>query len=239
MTGTRQPALTMPYPRCAIYFTPPPDSPLASFGASVLGYDSYQRADVAYPGIDGVPAKTLAKITKDPRQYGFHATLVAPFHLEGTEAELLSALSEFTDDNYPVDVGSLSVDVIASFIALKPETKIPKLDRLAGTLVRSFDKYRAAPTETDRVLRLTAHLSSRQREMFSRWGYPYVFDEFRFHMTLTGPLQAGELAPVKSALAKLYAQSADIHLEVDALSLMRQDKPDSRFFVVARKRFKK
>ena len=75
--------------------------------------------------------------------------------------------------------------------------------------------------------------------MFSRWGYPYVFDEFRFHMTLTGPLQAGELTSVKSALATLYAQSANVHVEVDALSLMRQDAPDARFFVVARKRFKK
>lgn len=230
----------MSYPRYAIYFTPPPDSPLALFGASVLGYDSYERADVDYPSIDGMPAKAIAKLTKEPRRYGFHATLVAPFHLEGsTEADLSSALTEFTDDNYPVDVGSLSVDVIGSFIALQPETKVPKLDRLAATLVRSFDKYRAAPTEADRVRRLTAHLSSRQRQMFSRWGYPYVFDEFRFHMTLTGSLQASELAPIKSALAALYTQSADTHVEVDALSLMRQDKPDSRFFVVARKRFKK
>jgi len=230
----------MPHPRYAIYFTPPPDSPLALFGASVLGYDSYERADVDHPSIDGMPVKTIAKITREPQRYGFHATLVAPFHLEDcTEVELSSALTEFTDDNYPVDVGSLSVDVIGSFIALKPETKVPKLDRLAATLVRSFDKYRAAPSEADRVRRLTAHLSSRQREMFGRWGYPYVFDEFRFHMTLTGPLQAGELASVKSALATLYTQSANVHVEVDALSLMRQDTPDARFVVVARKRFKK
>ena len=57
-------------------------------------------------------------------------------------------------------------------------------------------------------------------------------------MTLTNSLQAAELASVKSALVELYNGIARIHVELDALSLMRQDDPDGRFFLVARKSLK-
>jgi hypothetical protein len=30
----------------------------------------------------------------------------------------------------------------------------------------------------------------RQRNYLDRWGYPYVMEEFRFHMTLTGRLDS-------------------------------------------------
>ncbi|HKY86011.1 MAG TPA: DUF1045 domain-containing protein [Pseudorhodoplanes sp.] len=229
----------MAYPRYAIYFTPPPSSPLAQFGASVIGYDCFERADVAHPHTKSLNGKTFARITTDPRKYGFHATLVAPFHLERvTEADLLSALSEFTRDNLPIDIGPLAVDTIGAFIALKPETKIPKVDKLAAALVEFFDPYRASLSEADRVRRMTAHLSPRQRELLGRWGYPFVLDQFRFHMTLTNALQAAELSAVKSALAELYNGLARNHVELDALSLMRQDRPDERFHLLARKGLK-
>ena len=229
----------MPYPRYAIYFTPPPSSPLAQFGASVLGYDCFERTDVAHPHTKALNGKTFSRITADPRRYGFHATLVAPFHLETmTESDLLSALGDFTKDNLPIDIGPLAVDSIGAFIALKPESNIPKVDKLAAALVEFFDPYRASLGEADRVRRMTAHLSPRQRELLGRWGYPFVFDQFRFHMTLTNSLQAAELASVKSALAELYSGLARNHVEIDALSLMRQDGPDERFFLVARRSLK-
>ena len=85
---------------------------------------------------------------------------------------------------------------------------------------------------------MTAHLSPRQCELLGRWGYPFVFDQFRFHMTLTNSLRAAELASVKSVLAELYGEHARNHVEIDALSLMRQDGPDERFFLVARRSLK-
>jgi putative phosphonate metabolism protein len=226
-------------PRYAIYFTPQPSSPLARFGASVLGYDCFDRVDVPHPETKAMTDAVFARITAEPRKYGFHATLVAPFHIERfLEADLLAAVDDFARYNLPVDVGPLAVDSIGAFIALKPETKVPKVDNLAAALVEFFDPYRAALTEADRVRRMTAHLSPRQRELLGRWGYPFVFDQFRFHMTLTNSLQASELASVKSVLAGLYAGLARNHVEIDALSLMRQDDPDGRFFLVARKSLK-
>ena len=114
----------MSYPRYAIYFTPPPSSPLAQFGASVLGYDCFERTEVAHPHTKALNGKTFSRVTTDPRKYGFHATLVAPFHLEKmTESDLLSALGDFTQGNLPIDIGPLAVDSIGAFIALKPETQ--------------------------------------------------------------------------------------------------------------------
>jgi putative phosphonate metabolism protein len=229
----------MAFPRYAIYFTPPPSSPLARFGAGILGYDCFERADVPHLEAAGFNGKTFARITADPRKYGFHATLVAPFHVErATEADLLAAMGEFAQQNLPVDIGPLAVDSIGAFIALKPETKVPKVDKLAASLVECFDPYRASLSEADRVRRMTAHLSSRQRELLGRWGYPFVFDQFRFHMTLTNALQAAELPAVKSALAELYNGLSRNHVELDALSLMRQDGAEERFYLVARKGLK-
>ena len=229
----------MAYPRYAIYFTPPPASPLARFGASILGYDCFERIDVEQPDTRALPRKTLTKLTAEPRRYGFHATLVAPFHLEkATESDLLAALSDVTHNTLPIDIGPLAVDTIGAFVALKPETNIPRVDKLAAALVEFFDPYRASLSEADRVRRMTAHLSSRQRELLGRWGDPFVFDQFHFHMTLTNSLQAAELPVVKSALAALYNGIGRSHVEIDALSLMRQDGPEARFHLVARKGLK-
>ena len=38
-----------------------------------------------------------------------------------------------------------------------------------------------------------------------RWGYPYVGQDFRFHMTLTGTLSQGEIVRVRPHLQKHFA----------------------------------
>ncbi|MCS0466276.1 DUF1045 domain-containing protein, partial [Burkholderia mallei] len=40
----------------------------------------------------------------------------------------------------------------------------------------------------ERAKRAAAPLSERQRALLAEWGYPYVLDEYRFHMTLSDPL---------------------------------------------------
>jgi hypothetical protein len=69
--------------RYIIYYTPPPFSALARFGAGVLGYDCFAAAEVAQAALDGVDASVLKLMTVDPRRYGFHAPIVAPFRLGG------------------------------------------------------------------------------------------------------------------------------------------------------------
>jgi hypothetical protein len=59
---------------------------------------------------------------------------------------------------------------------------------VASSALRTLDTLRARPSAADLARRLAAPLSERQRALAAEWGYPYVFDEFRFHMTLSSSL---------------------------------------------------
>ena len=83
-------------PRYAIYFVPAAVTEFFRFGSAVLGYDCYTGANVERPSVlDSKPA-LWDRLTVEPRRYGFHATLKAPFHLSPscTEAQLVSAGSQ-------------------------------------------------------------------------------------------------------------------------------------------------
>jgi putative phosphonate metabolism protein len=221
-------------PRYAIYFTPPPGSELARFGACVLGYDCDTGEEVARPALPGIAAADAASATSEPRRYGFHATLVAPFHLasERTEADLATAVAAFAQAHEGVALGRLAMGFIGGFVVLQPSTT--DAAALAGKCVTAFQELRAPLTAADRERRVAARLTARQTEYLDRWGYPYVFDEFRFHMTLAGPLPAGQREAWRAALAALFAGQVDAPAVIDAVSLVRQDGRGARFRVVRR-----
>ena len=177
-------------PRYAIYFVPAADTALYRFGACVLGYDCYSGRDI--PFVDGVDPATWPSFVREPRRYGFHATLKAPFRLTAdvSEKELCEACSAFAQGQAVVNLGALAVREIGSFIALVPQDDSAPLQTLAASCVRTFDRFRAPMTVVERERRLTAKLTPQQIENIDRWGYPYVFEDFRFHMTLTGSLAA-------------------------------------------------
>jgi putative phosphonate metabolism protein len=224
--------------RFAIYFTPTPDSPLARFGARVLGYDCFERADVPHRPIDGLDPVVLALATVEPRRYGFHATLVAPFRLTpGIDSDALAAaFSAFAASRVPVMAGPLCVTAMDRFIVLRPAEPHAEIEALADACVAAFDPFRAPLSDTDRARRLAAGLTARQAELLERWGYPYVLDEFRFHMTLAGPIADGQRPAFTASLAQAFNRLAGDHLELGAVSLMRQDDPASAFYVLARQR---
>ena len=79
--------------RYAIYFAPSPASALWRFGSRTIGYDAangMESAPLAPPGCEDMDWMAA---TDDPRRYGFHATLKAPFSLreKTTAAELIDA----------------------------------------------------------------------------------------------------------------------------------------------------
>lgn len=224
-----------PAPRYAIYFTPRPLSPLALFGAAAVGYDSLGKTDVPRLALDGISVAELVAVTHAPRRYGFHATLVAPFHLgHWRESHLIEALDDICNQAAPALLGTLHASMLNDFIALTPVGASPSLDELARRCVEFFDPFRAPLGADDLARRNNGRLSPRQRAYLDRWGYPYVFEDFRFHMTLTGALAAPDGERFLSALAGAYTPLADRVYEVDALSLMRQSDPGSKFEVIAR-----
>ena len=223
-------------PRYAIYFTPQPSTPLAQFGASVLGYDSFSGDSVTRIDLNGIAAAELETATVAPRKYGFHATLAAPFTLDDkhTEISLLEAMNTFCDQASPASLGSLRVNALGDFIALTPDGA-SSVDELARQCVTVFDAFRAPLGPDDIARRSNGRLTPRQQAHLTRWGYPYVFEDFRFHMTLTGSLGADEKSRFLSVLTNAFAPLAGQTYDVDAVALMRQADSRSCFEVIARK----
>ncbi len=221
--------------RYAIYFTPEPSSALARFGARVIGYDSATGHDLAQPELKTVPSAQLFAATEAPRRYGFHATLVAPFTLrEGNEAQLHECARAFCSRTKPVSLGRLDLATLSGFIALVPGSPDPQLTDFAARCVEHFNPLRAPLSESDFARRNKEHLTSRQRAYLERFGYPYVFDEFRFHMTLSHMLRETERDMLLAELARAYAPIADEDHRIDAISILRQNGPTSRFQILAR-----
>ena len=222
------------YPRYAIYYVPAPVSDLDRFGAHLLGYDAFGGADLPFP--DGIlqTVPDWREQTSDPRKYGFHATLKAPMSLASgkTEVELLAACAVFAATPRAIPVIRPVVGSIEGFIAVIPAEPPPELIQLAADCVREFDSFRAPLSEQDRARRNPSQLTSTQREHLDRWGYPYVMDDFRFHMTLTGRLGAERREPLLKMLAERFAALDLPTLPIDRIAIFRQDNAASRFRIV-------
>jgi putative phosphonate metabolism protein len=221
------------FPRYAIYYVSAPGSDLNQFGAQLLGYDADSGGDVPFP--DGLGSEPdWRDLTRDPRKYGFHATLKAPLSLAlgTTEAELLAACEAFAETSRTIPVIKPVIDSISGFIAVVPAEPSAELERLAADCVRAFDCFRARLTPEDRARRNPSALTPRQCEYLDRWGYPYVMEDFRFHMTLTGPLDAGQRKSVLTMLRKRFSAIGLKTLAIDRIAVCCQDNADSRFRVV-------
>lgn len=221
-------------PRYAIYHVPPADAALYRFGAPLLGYDALEPKDLDHPRRALDAFNDWHELTADPRKYGFHATLKAPFLLgDGhTEAALCNAFDRFAETPREVPVIAPVIRAIGSFIAVVPVAAVAPLSQLADDCVRDFEPFRAPLTDHDRQRRLKGPLTPTQIAHLDRWGYPYVFAEFRFHMTLTGSLPAPKRAAV---LPFLQAEFAKLELgshAVGHVALLRQVSSDARFVVL-------
>jgi len=220
------------HPRYAIYHAPSPDSALHRFGSTLLGYDAASGDDIPFP--NGV-TPDWREVTEDPRKYGFHATLKAPITLaEGKrEGDLIEACAAFAGRARRIPVIEPVVDAISGFIAVIPAQRSDDLQQLAADCVTEFDAFRAPLTPQDRARRKPEKLSARQCDYLDRWGYPYVMEEFRFHMTLTGRLGDDRRGPIVAWLRERFATPGLTTLAIDRLALFRQDHTTSRFRIIA------
>jgi putative phosphonate metabolism protein len=222
------------YPRYAIYYAPAPGGVLDRFGADLLGYDAYRGDDLPFPAGVTLARPDWRDLTQDPRKYGFHATLKAPMALAPgrTEAELAAACESFAATARSIPGIEPVVDSISGFIAVVPAHPSAELLRFAADVTREFDSFRRPLTPQDRARRNPERLTPRQREHLDRWGYPYVMEDFRFHMTLTGRLDPARREPVMAMLRDRFSTIGLNTLAIDRIALFRQDDADSRFRTV-------
>lgn len=225
-------------PRYAVYFAPAASSPLWRFGCAVIGYDAERGEDVPQHVPAGIEPQAWAAMTADPRRYGFHATLKAPFRLASwaSEATLLERVQGLAGDLAPVHLGALAVQRMSSFVALLQVERSAALSALAGRIVTDLDDVRAPLSEAERARRLQAKLTPRQLTQLDRFGYPYVLDDFRFHMTLAGPLPLTSADIAETALATSFATAGldRLALDIDQVAVFRQTMPGESFRIIGR-----
>lgn len=199
--------------RSAIYFLPDPKSALARCGARWFA------------------SERISDWTAQPSIYGFHATLKAPFAVaEGKTPDALeAALAAFCASRSSVKVGPLRLARMSGFLALVPERPPPALEQLARDLVARFDDFRAPLDTAEFARRRAAGLSPRQEDLLARWGYPYVMEEFRFHMTLTRRLADAEAEEAEPLALRSFAEALKQPLRLDSLSHCRQAKAGAAF----------
>ncbi len=193
--------------RYAIYHTPDLDDPLSVAASNWLGRDAFGGPATIPELPSGWTVERHTELVREARRYGFHATLKAPFTLAGnaTEQELNDAFAELKPATGPIVIPSLVLRQIDGFFALVPEQPSDALNEFAGLIVREFDRFRAPLTQSDIERRNPEKLTESQRRQLERWGYPYVFEEFFFHMTLTGRVYGKESGEVRSLLEKHFS----------------------------------
>jgi putative phosphonate metabolism protein len=220
--------------RFAIYFAPSVTSPLWTKAAEWLGRDP-TSGEVSEAGVAGLSRERLAAVTTSARRYGFHATIKAPMALaeETSRVELEQALAAFGLHHQQLPIGRLKLTLLDGFLALVPEQQGETLTRFAGECVAQFDRFRRPMSASERARRIHPGLSAYQIGLIDHYGYPYVMDQFQFHMTLTDRLEAADREPLMKAAEAWFAPLLGREIMLDRLSLFHEAEPGSPFMRVA------
>jgi putative phosphonate metabolism protein len=223
--------------RYAVYFAPAESSALWQAGCGWLGRDARTGARLAQPTVDGWSAAEIERLTASPRMYGFHATLKPPFHLaEGyTVQQLTQAMQRLAAASPAFVLPQLELGSLDGFLALQAQRADARLSTLADACVTELDHFRAAPSADELAQRRAAGLSARHEQLLARFGYPYVLDQFRFHMTLTERLPPAQSKRLRPWLADHLADALALPVRCDDLCLFVQQRRDDAF--VLRQRF--
>ena len=224
-------------PRYALYYAPRAGEGLAVTANQWLGRDPETGQARALRPVAGVAFERLLEITAEPRLYGFHGTLKAPIALADgvSESDFLAAVGQFAAGQQAFAVPALELAELSGFLALVPAGRCPELQDLADRCVVEFDEFRRPAGEAELARRRAAGLTPRQDELLLRWGYPYVLEHWRFHLTLTARLtDAAERSTLTALLRQRFAGFTDRPLPVSDLCVFRQPALHRPFVVLAR-----
>ncbi len=224
-----------PEARLALYWAPEVDDPLHRLGSAWLGRDAETGAPLPQPALPGLD---LGEITKDPRGYGLHATLKPPFRPRVSWAEAMAAAEALAARIAPFDLPPLAVEDLEGFLALRETAPCPALQPLADACVEALEPCRAPPDEAELARRRRARLSPRQEALLGRYGYPYVMEEWRFHVTLSRRLSAEEMAVVRPAVTEFLGEAPGRRRRVEAITIFTQAKAGAPFLIAERLRLR-
>ncbi|MEM9552537.1 MAG: DUF1045 domain-containing protein [Pseudomonadota bacterium] len=224
----------MTHSRFAIYYLPPMTEDWGQWGAAWLGWDVEEGVPAAHPQLDGLPLP-VSEITATPRKYGLHATLKPPFRLSDghSRVELEAEVAALAGRLAPVRLPGLTIGRLGRFLALVPDGENQALTALAATCVTELDAFRAPATDAELARRRATGLTPLQEVNLVQWGYPYVLDAFRFHITLTGRLPSEAIDGTATVLEQSLAPQLPRPFNLDTLALVGEDD-QGRFELIHR-----
>ncbi len=207
--------------RYALYFSPADNTELAEFGRRVLCAD----------GLDDDHSQRLSVIQK-AAYYGFHATLKAPMELAKgvNESALIDAVAQYVQTQQATDLTGLAPRVLDGFHALTLPAGATEINAFAANVLQVFEPFRAALGKDDRDRREPEKLSPRQREYLDAYGYPYVLDDFRFHMTLSNRMSDKSASDsYHDWLVQLYSNTVTELPRLDRIAVFWQPDRSTAF----------
>ncbi len=217
--------------RFALYYAPPTTHPIWTKAAQWLGRDP-AGAPVQAAEIAGIDTAARLRWSDSARRYGFHATLKAPMGLADgvSRAALEAELGRFGRATRAVPIGRLRIAGLDGFLALIPELQTEALSACVGGIVAAFEPFRAPLGSASREKRIRdGRLSERQIGYLDRYGYPYVMEEFRFHMTLTDRLSDADRPAVLAAAASWFGPLLDEPFVLDRIALFHEREAGAPF----------
>jgi len=217
--------------RFALYYAPDTGSALWRHAAIWLGRDAATGATLE-ADVGGLDPERRHAVTHSARRYGFHATLKAPMALDGKleGKDLDRAIRAWADAHAPVDIGRLVLKPIGGFLALVAAEQSAALTDFAGRVVADFDGFRAPLSEADRAKRhANASLTPRQAGYLDRYGYPYVMEDYLFHMTVSDSLDPAPQAEVRAAAENWFGPLLGEEVMLDRLVLFHEETPGAPF----------
>jgi Protein of unknown function (DUF1045) len=214
--------------RHAVYFAPRPEHALWIAGCSWLGRDASQSGDRSPPARAHV---------SEPWRYGFHGTLRPPMRLTGSHEEWRHAVASLAARTRRFSMPALRVDWLGEFIALMPVQPLGgehPLEQLADACVLTLERFRST-AQPERTVH--ADLSERQRDHLQRYGYPYVLEDWRFHMTLSNSLTtlgAQDHAALKARARDHFAAALYEPLVCDSVCIFVEPQAGAPFLLSER-----
>jgi hypothetical protein len=227
-----------PAHRYAVYFAPRPGSAWWDAGSQWLGRCAATPALLEPAPIAGIAPELQQQVTAEPRRYGWHATLKAPFALGAGVSldELRSALGRLAASLAAFDMPALRVQRLGDFLALCADGDNTAINAVASACVTELNTL-SAPLTPDELQRRRhkGRLSPQEDALLVRWGYPYVHACYRFHLSLTGNLQCLDSATVERLEHAAQAWFGALpRCRFDGLALFFEPTPGADFVFAER-----
>jgi len=221
------------FSRFAIYYLPSESNLLSNFASSWFGWNPHLGMEVSYPVWKNLNFN-IAELTSEPGKYGLHGTLKPPFPLAKQEnfEELRVAILKLSRSIKKFKIPSITLRVIDGFIAIVPTIRNERIDYLAEKCVKELDDFRGPESLENIKKRRSVGLSERQENHLRRWGYPYVLDDFNFHLTMTEKLRPEVSERVFLVLASKLESVLMAPLLVDKIFLCGESVENGKFKVI-------